>query len=126
MQGSYIGTNVSGAVAAANGTGVEIASGGENNTIGGTTASARNIISANAYSGVEIDDANDNLVEGDFIGTEVTGTVALGNNSVDVEFAGGVLLTSAPRQHHRRAHRDTGHRRGQPDLGQHLRGRVVG
>ena len=76
--------------------GVEIDSGASGNTIGGTTAAARNIISANAYSGVEIDDANDNLVEGDFIGTDVTGTVALGNNSVDVEFAGGVLLYLAP------------------------------
>ena len=66
------------------------------NTIGGTTAAARNIISANGYSGVEIDDANDNVVEGDFIGTDVTGKVALGNNSADVEFGGGVLLYQAP------------------------------
>ncbi len=92
VAGNFIGTDVSGTVAAGNGTGVEIASGGANNTIGGTTAAARNVISANAYSGVEIDDANDNVVEGDFIGTDVTGTVALGNNSVDAEFAGGVLL----------------------------------
>ena len=41
---------------------------------------------------MEIDNANDNLVEGDFIGTDMTGKVALGNNSVDAEFAGGVLL----------------------------------
>ena len=41
VESSYIGTDVSGTVAAANGTGVEIASGGENNTIGGTTTAAR-------------------------------------------------------------------------------------
>ena len=39
-----------------------------------------------------IDDANDNLVEGDYIGTDVTGTVALGNNAAVAEFRGGVLL----------------------------------
>ena len=49
-------------------------------SIGGTTAAARNIISGNADSGVQIYDANDNLVEGNYIGTDKTGTVALGNN----------------------------------------------
>ena len=93
VAGDFIGTGFSGTLAVANGAaGVEIDTGASGNTIGGTTTAARNIISANAYSGVEIDDANDNLVEGDFIGTDVTGTVALGNNSVDAEFAGGVLL----------------------------------
>ena len=41
---------------------------------------------------MEIDGANDNLVEGNYVGTDETGTVGLGNNSVDVEFAGGVSL----------------------------------
>ncbi len=38
--------------------------------------------------------ANDNLVEGDFIGTDVTGKVALGNNSELDPSAGGVFLYS--------------------------------
>ncbi len=94
VESSFIGTDVSGAVAAANGTGVEIASGGENNTIGGTTIIARNIISANANAGVEIDDANDNVVEGDFIGTDVTGTVALANGA-DGSPSGGIDVTDS-------------------------------
>ena len=60
---------------------MEIDTSASGNIIGGTTAAARNIISANLESGVGINDANDNLVEGDFIGTDVTGMVALGNNS---------------------------------------------
>ncbi len=93
IEGNFIGTNAAGTAAIANGSdGVEIDADGSGNTIGGTTTAARNVISANAYVGVKIDDANDNVVEGDFIGTDVTGKVALGNNSADVEFGGGVLL----------------------------------
>ena len=74
---------MTGTVALGNGAdGVEIDTGASGNTIGGTTAAARNIISANADAGVEIHDANDNLVEGDFIGTDATGTIALGNNVI--------------------------------------------
>ncbi len=41
------------------------------NTIGGTTASARNIISGNADAGVWITSSGSNeLVEGNYIGTE--------------------------------------------------------
>ena len=78
VAGNYIGTDVTGHAALGNGIdGVLIDAGASDNTIGGTTAAARNIISGNAYAGVEIHDANDNVVEGDFIGTDVTGTVAL-------------------------------------------------
>ena len=73
--------------------GVEIDTGASGNTIGGTTAAARNIISGNDGSGVEIDDANDNLVEGNFVGTDKTGTVALGNNVI----AKNVRLRAASR-----------------------------
>ena len=82
VEGNYIGTDAPGTAALANAyDGVELDTGASGNTIGGTTAAARNIISANPYAGVEIDDANDNVVEGDFIGTDVTGTAALGNGA---------------------------------------------
>ena len=81
VAGNLIGTDVTGTVALGNLVhGVLIDTNASGNLIGGTTASARNIISANADSGVQIYDANDNLVEGNFIGTDRTGTVALGNN----------------------------------------------
>ena len=93
VAGDDIGTDISGTVALGNGAdGVLIDTSASANIIGGTTAAARNVISGNAYSGVKIDNANDNVVEGDFIGTDVTGTVALGNNPASAEFAGGVLL----------------------------------
>ena len=80
VAGNLIGTDVTGTAALGNGNGVVIDTGASANIIGGTTASARNIISANADSGVLIFGANDNLVEGNYVGTDKTGTVGLGNN----------------------------------------------
>jgi hypothetical protein len=55
------------------------------NTIGGTTAAARNLISGNTNPGVALNaGASGNLVEGNYFGTDVTGTIALGNDGNDV------------------------------------------
>ena len=56
--------------------------GASSNTIGGTSAAARNVVSANASYGVFIYSATKNLVEGDYVGTNAAGTAALGNNEV--------------------------------------------
>ncbi len=56
-----------------------------NNTIGGTTAAARNLISGNTNPGVALNGgASFNQVTGNFFGTDMTGTVALGNSGNDV------------------------------------------
>ena len=58
-----------------------------NNTVGGPTAGAGNVISANRHYGILItgDGASGNLIQGNEIGTDVTGTVALGNAFWSVE-----------------------------------------
>ncbi len=95
VAGNDIGTTAAGTAALANGVdGVLINSGASATTIGGTVAGARNIISGNGTHGVEIDSpATDNLVEGNYIGTDITGTVALGNGvsggSAGVYVSGG-------------------------------------
>ena len=60
---------------------MEIVDSASNNTIGGTAAGARNVISGNGSDGVVFIDgsATGNLVAGNYIGTDVTGTMALGN-----------------------------------------------
>ncbi len=94
VAGNLIGTDVTGLLALANGgDGVEIDTGASGNLIGGSTAAARNILSANFDSGVEINDANDNLVEGNYAGTDITGTVALANNPTST-LAGGVTVNN--------------------------------
>ena len=86
IEGNFIGTDVTGTLDLGNGnTGVLIGQ-AANNTVGGTTAAARNLISGNA-EGVTIVDptATGNVVSGNYIGTDVTGTEAIPNTT-------GVLL----------------------------------
>ena len=58
-----------------------------NNTIGGTTAAARNIISGNSSTGVYLTGNND-VVEGDYIGTDITGSVVVANVNGVLAYAG--------------------------------------
>jgi hypothetical protein len=93
VSGCYIGSDPSGATAVPNTfPGVEISNGANGNTIGGTTAAARNVISGNAHFGVSIREAgtNNNVVLGNYIGTTATGAAALGN-----AFAGVAVLAGA-------------------------------
>jgi hypothetical protein len=80
VQGNYIGTDITGTAAVGNGGDGVAITGGSNNTIGGS-ALARNIISGNFTQGVGIDAGVGNIVRGNYIGTDVTGSVALGNGS---------------------------------------------
>ena len=92
VQGNLIGTNVAGTAALGNpSNGLDIHGGASNNVIGGTTAEARNIISGNGLHGVIIlafaSGANANVIQGNFIGTDITGTAALGNGGLGVLIA---------------------------------------
>lgn len=89
IQGNYIGTNASGTAAIGNSGGILLVSSG-GNTIGGTTAGARNVVSGNSQLGIGIENAGatNNVVQGNFIGTDATGTLPLGNGSV-----GGVFIS---------------------------------
>ena len=83
IQGNYIGVNAQGTSAVGNQNyGVY---GAMNAVIGGTTAGAGNVISANnvsgqAYCGGVRADAAGQLVQGNYIGTNAAGTAALGNH----------------------------------------------
>ena len=89
LTGNYIGVDLNGTTAAANkGDGIDLAS-SSFNTIGGDTAQDRNLISANRKSGVSISGGSYNEVLGNYIGTDVTGTLDLGNAN------SGVVLTSS-------------------------------
>jgi hypothetical protein len=87
VEGNYIGTDITGSVALANGTlsnggdGILVNSKASKNTIGGTTAADRNLVSGNIYTGIQIADkgTTTNLVEGNYVGTDVNSTSALAN-----------------------------------------------
>jgi titin len=85
VEGNYIGTDITGTVALPNaGDGITIAGGfggpDHDNVIGGTEPSARNLISGNAGDGIRVSGVH-NFVEGNLIGTDAAGTIALGNEA---------------------------------------------
>ncbi|HEV8606245.1 MAG TPA: hypothetical protein VGQ99_12805 [Tepidisphaeraceae bacterium] len=86
IQGNYIGTDFNGSAAVPNNDGVNIIS-APGNTIGGTVAAARNIISGNRLNGVELQDtgAIDNIVRGNYIGLRADGSAGLGNQDDGVD-----------------------------------------
>ena len=87
VAGNFIGTDRTGTDAIPNGRGVTMSGGAQRNIIGTNgdgvaDVAERNIISGNGGGAVEILgdlETNENIVAGNFIGTDVTGTVALGN-----------------------------------------------
>jgi hypothetical protein len=96
IQGNLIGTDVTGSVDLGNTVvGVRIID-GLDNTVGGTSPGARNVISGNGSDGVFIGGttSQNNSVLGNYIGTDATGTVALGNTLVGIEVDGGSLKTT--------------------------------
>lgn len=89
IQGNYLGTDLTGTIALGNGVnGVAISQGSADNLIGGTGAGDGNLISGNGEYGIVIVEpgSNRNVIQGNFIGTDITGSVDLGN------LAGGVAI----------------------------------
>jgi len=95
VEGNFIGTDLTGTVALGNDIGV-VLSGSHDCTIGGTTPAARNLISGNAFSGVAVWGSDFNVVQGNFIGTEITGTQVLvvlpGFPGAETFFPAGIFL----------------------------------
>src|SRR6266567_6694628 len=87
VQGCYIGTNATGTAAAPNGAGgIRVNVSGV--TIGGTSATARNVISGNTGDGIDIVSGGA-TVQGNFIGTNAAGTAALPNSGSGILISGG-------------------------------------
>ena len=97
VAGNIIGLNAAGTTALANTfNGILIALGADGNVIGGTAAGARNVISGNTTNGVRIDGAGSsgNIVEGNYIGTDVTGALDRGNSGDGVRIANGATANT--------------------------------
>ena len=89
VRANIIGMDVNGTSAIPNAGGVHI--GGSGNTVGGTSAGMRNLISGNTGDGVFINGAAaaGNLVQGNCIGTQTICTIAAPNTTNGVEIAAG-------------------------------------
>ena len=101
VQGNLLGTDVTGTRDLGNSrSGVELPNNNSDtvgNVIGGTAAGSRNVISGNNDAGVTLSSGQrrllDNVIQGNFIGTDVTGTAAIGNATAGIQASGTVNTT---------------------------------
>ncbi|MDX1428668.1 MAG: DUF4347 domain-containing protein, partial [Rhodothermales bacterium] len=94
IAGNYIGVDASGTLAVANGSnGIRLTAGASDNIIGGITAADRNVISGNAGEGIMIRESSTsgNVVIGNYIGVDASGTTAVGNVDDGVQIAAGAF-----------------------------------
>ncbi|MEI2751790.1 MAG: cadherin-like domain-containing protein [Nitrospira sp.] len=89
--GNYIGLDAAGTGAIGNRSGIWVSGGADATLIGGTTAAHRNVIAVTVNEGIGIVDTgtNDTIVQGNYIGTDATGTAAMGTGRSAVTAAGG-------------------------------------
>ena len=81
VRGNYIGTNAAGTAALPNVTGISFSNAAASNTIGGTAAGAGNLISGNHNYGIYLAGSASNVVQGNLVGTDATGSAPLGNGT---------------------------------------------
>ena len=128
VRGNRIGTNAAGTAALPNESGVRLNN--NNNLVGGVVAGAGNLISGNKFDGISISgNTSANTVQGNYIGTNVTGDDDLGNGKHGIEclsfnsIIGGA--TSAARNVIS-GNMESGIRLGQQGSGNQVKGNHIG
>ena len=99
VQGNYIGTNAAGSAAVPNGdSGIQVYT--SRSVIGGSGPGEGNLVSGNLQHGIQVGglapqivDSFDNVVQGNLIGTDASGTSSLGNGNFGVFLNGLDNLT---------------------------------
>jgi hypothetical protein len=95
IEGNYIGTDAGGTMALANHAGGMLLYRAVNNTIGGTTTGAGNVISGNGSYGIDVLDSESNLIQGNYIGTDAGGMLPLPNNGYGIWISSDNLFPSS-------------------------------
>src|SRR5215203_1775085 len=102
VEGNFIGTDPTGTLHEENIVGVVVNKGASGNVVGWSTPDKRNLISGNLEQGIFLggeSDAGNNLLQGNYIGTDKSGTKAIANlsdgvvvnNTQDTTVSGNVI-----------------------------------
>jgi hypothetical protein len=92
IQGNFIGTNAAGNAALPNGeSGVIVYMAGSSTLIGGNSAGLRNVISGNAWRGVD-SGGTGTKIQGNYIGTNAAGSAAVPNSMGGIYVDGGFAV----------------------------------
>jgi hypothetical protein len=92
VQGNFIGTDATGTLPRGNVfEGVHV-QGATNITVGGTSAGSRNVISGNA-TGISLLSSTGDVIQGNLVGTDVTGHYDLGNSGDGIDLQGCSQVT---------------------------------
>lgn len=93
IKGNFIGVAVDGTTVAGNGGDGIFMDNAPGDVIGGLTTAARNVIAGNAGAGIHMggSGSSENVIEGNYIGTDSSGTVAL-NSGVSTDTHQGILI----------------------------------
>lgn len=92
VQGNYIGTDATGSQPIANAFGgIAVFNGANGVSIGGSNPGARNVISGNGTVGIYLlgSGASNNVIQGNFVGLDATGTTAVPNSFAGIYVIGG-------------------------------------
>ncbi len=92
LEGSMVGIDASGASDSYEWDALGVSINNHNNVVGGTVAAARNIISSN-WNGV-VSYGTGNLVQGNYVGTDMSGLHPLGNRYIGVGLGGSSCQNS--------------------------------
>lgn len=98
VQGNFIGTDATATLPRPNTHGVFIQA-STNNLVGGASAAARNVISGNENTGITVLGTRGNVIQGNYVGTDVSGTADVGNFFYGIkvqDFGNNTVGGSAP------------------------------
>ena len=88
IEGNLIGTDITGTVDLGNAVvGIDVSGLAPGTIIGGADPAARNVISGNDGTGVSVAIGTDTVIQGNLIGTDITGTTDLGNGGGGIGLA---------------------------------------
>ena len=102
VQNNYVGLNAAGTTTVTgNGQGMLMSDlqnatiGGASGSLGGSCHGVCNLFSGNGGAGIQVGGTNatGNVIQGNFFGSDVTGTLARGNNASSIDVSAGTTLT---------------------------------